>query len=353
MAAYVHACAQSFLTYIELILKIKPVLSICIPTYNRCNYLEDTLKSIIVQLTPEVEIVISDNASTDQTELIVGEFSKKYKDIIYSRAEKNNGPDANFLRVVSLGRGEYCWLLSDDDTIMPGGIATILQAIKDQCDIYTFNETTCDNKMKPIIKRRRLIFPDGRLEYNFSVPTDLQLFFQRSDPVGGIPFGLISVLVFRKAIWDAIVVPDFIMGTAYVHVYILFAGKERGTRLKFIPKSLIMNRLNDSYISTDPIRSFWITANGYQLLADCLFSSEPDVLSRKAFLAIAKRIFSIRHISMLRIYSLEREEWQRIEVSLSRLGYNHILLKVIGLSRMPLLGMRFLLQKARYLINKY
>ena len=334
-------------------MKIKPVLSICIPTYNRCNYLEDTLKSIIVQLTPEVEIVISDNASTDETGLIIGEFSRKYKNVRYSRAEKNNGPDANFLRVVSLGQGEYCWLLSDDDTIKPGGIATILQAIKDRCDIYTFNETTCDNKMKPIIKRQRLAIPDGRLEYKFSVPTDLELFFERSDPVGGIPFGLISVLVFRKAIWDAIAVPDFMMGTAYVHVYILFAGKERGTRLKFIPKSLIMNRLNDSYISTDPIRSFWITADGYQLLADCLFSSAPDALTRKAFLALAKRIFSIRYIAILRIYSPESEGWQRIEASLSRFGYNLILLKVIGLSRMPLLSMRFLLQKARYLINQY
>jgi abequosyltransferase len=328
---------------------MKPVLSICIPTYNRCNYLVETLESILLQLTPAVEIVISDNASTDDTASAVSDYVKKYDNIRYSCAEKNCGPDANFLRVVSLARGEYCWLLSDDDTIKPGAVETILMEIQGHHDIYTFNETTCDNRLVPIVDRQRLAVPDGRLEYDLSKSADLVLFFERSEPVGGIPFGLISVLVFKKATWDAVTIPPAMIGTAYVHVYVLLGGKAYGSRLKYLPQSLIMNRLNESYISTDPIRSFWITADGYQLLADALFSAQTDTLVRGAFLAMAKRIFSLRHLTLFRLYSPQNEEWQRIRERLMQLGYNRSLLKIIGACRLPLSSIRSLLKIARKL----
>ena len=61
----------------------KPILSICIPTYNRENYLKKLLDSIVVQKdfieTNDVEIVINDGPSRDNTEELVREYQEKYK----------------------------------------------------------------------------------------------------------------------------------------------------------------------------------------------------------------------------------------------------------------------------------
>jgi abequosyltransferase len=63
-------------------IKKEPLLSICIPTYNREKYLRRLLDSIVFQKefidTNDVEIVIADNASTDSTEELVNEYTKKY-----------------------------------------------------------------------------------------------------------------------------------------------------------------------------------------------------------------------------------------------------------------------------------
>ncbi|MEI6774123.1 MAG: glycosyltransferase family 2 protein [bacterium] len=70
----------------------KPLLSICIPTYNRQEYLKQCLDSIVNQKgfdTEKIEIVISDNASPDKTNLLVKEYQKKYKNITYSRNDQN------------------------------------------------------------------------------------------------------------------------------------------------------------------------------------------------------------------------------------------------------------------------
>ena len=64
----------------------KPLVSICIPTYNRCKYLESSLKKYIEEpefQTGLVEIVISDNASTDNTEILCRKYASEYSNIKY------------------------------------------------------------------------------------------------------------------------------------------------------------------------------------------------------------------------------------------------------------------------------
>ena len=61
---------------------INPIISICIPTYNRATNLKETLNSIVSQSrfqeTEDVEIVILDNGSTDNTSKVIDDFEKKY-----------------------------------------------------------------------------------------------------------------------------------------------------------------------------------------------------------------------------------------------------------------------------------
>ena len=107
-------------------------LSVAIPTYNGSRYIREALDSIITQLgdiDEEIEIVISDNASTDQTPEIIREYQKKYSFIKYFRNEENVGGDRNYDLAVRRATGEYVWLFSDDDKIRDGGIRKVIEVI--------------------------------------------------------------------------------------------------------------------------------------------------------------------------------------------------------------------------------
>src|SRR5579872_3211144 len=106
----------------------KPLLTIAIPTYNRAGCLKELLSMLADQLTnePRVELIISDNTSPDDTPAVVREFQERGLCVRYIRNTQNIGPDANFLQCFEQARGKYVWIFSDDDLILPGGVAKIL-----------------------------------------------------------------------------------------------------------------------------------------------------------------------------------------------------------------------------------
>ncbi len=112
-----------------------PRLSVCIPTHDgRADTLEEALDSVLGQITPglqsRVEVCISDNASKDGTRALVERLDWERPGLIrYHRNPENLGFTRNLLNVVAMAQGDYCWLLSSDDVINPGGIARVLDAL--------------------------------------------------------------------------------------------------------------------------------------------------------------------------------------------------------------------------------
>lgn len=105
-----------------------PVLSICIPTYQRSGKLAVLLSSIISQDDPRVEVVVSDNGSSDGTAEMVRGFAF-HRPLKWHQWEANVGFDRNLMKVVSMASGEYCWLVGSDDALTPGAISHILDLI--------------------------------------------------------------------------------------------------------------------------------------------------------------------------------------------------------------------------------
>jgi glycosyltransferase involved in cell wall biosynthesis len=93
-------------------------VSICIPQYNRIEYLLQSLDLITRQTYDDIEVVVSDDCSTDDTEpkMLALQLSYKYP-IIYKRNEKNKGYDANYRQCISLATGDYCIVIGNDDSI--------------------------------------------------------------------------------------------------------------------------------------------------------------------------------------------------------------------------------------------
>ena len=102
----------------------QPLVSICIPTYNRGKYLIKSLESIVVQedfINGNVEIVISDNHSEDDTEKLCKEFCERFPQIVYHREPYNtgHGGNTNFKVVMSLASGKLLKLVNDDFVFAP------------------------------------------------------------------------------------------------------------------------------------------------------------------------------------------------------------------------------------------
>lgn len=91
------------------------MISIVVPTYNRCAMLEQALDSIMNQTILNIQIIVVDDCSDDNTENIMGEYSKKDKRITYIRNKANCGPGYNRNLGYLKSKGEYIIFMDDDD----------------------------------------------------------------------------------------------------------------------------------------------------------------------------------------------------------------------------------------------
>jgi len=95
--------------------KQEKLVSIGMPTYNRGYWIREALDSLLSQTYKNFELIISDNASTDNTAEICKEYLKKDKRIKYIRQKEKIGAEENFSFVLKESKGEYFMWASDDD----------------------------------------------------------------------------------------------------------------------------------------------------------------------------------------------------------------------------------------------
>lgn len=112
-----------------------PFLSICIPTYNRAALLQQTLDSIVSDPvftgSDEIEVVVSDNCSTDDTAAVTARFAAAFPDKVrVFRQEVAITPDDNFGFVMGQGRGTYLKLLNDTFTVRNGTLPEMLKVLR-------------------------------------------------------------------------------------------------------------------------------------------------------------------------------------------------------------------------------
>lgn len=117
-------------------LKKRPLLSICISTFNRADWLDVSLKNLTNLLPIEnedIELVVCDNTSTDHTPEVVKPYLDR-SDFSYHRNLENVGMLGNLRVTAHSARGEYIWILGDDDLVLPGAIENVLTALKSNTD---------------------------------------------------------------------------------------------------------------------------------------------------------------------------------------------------------------------------
>lgn len=103
-----------------------PQVSIGMPVYNGEKYIREALNSLLAQSFTDFELIISDNASLDKTELICREYLQKDSRIQYIRQEKNLGASNNFEFVLNKAKGKYFMWAAHDDVFFPFHLEKLL-----------------------------------------------------------------------------------------------------------------------------------------------------------------------------------------------------------------------------------
>ncbi|MDP4276312.1 MAG: glycosyltransferase family A protein [Bacteroidota bacterium] len=127
---------------------LNTLLTISIPTWNRASILDKGLALLLPQIrafSQFIEVIISDNASDDNTQSVVATKLDEYPDlrIIYNRNSENIKFFGNFKKCKELAQGKYLWILSDDDYVKEHIVETIMQQLQTKNDyalIYLKND---------------------------------------------------------------------------------------------------------------------------------------------------------------------------------------------------------------------
>lgn len=103
-------------------------LVVCIPTFNRAKYLKENLDFLMPQVRDKknVEVIIIDNASTDNTKEVASYFSERYGNVKYFLNNENLGYSGNQVKCIEYSNGLYTAILSDDDVYTDNLVDDIL-----------------------------------------------------------------------------------------------------------------------------------------------------------------------------------------------------------------------------------
>jgi glycosyltransferase involved in cell wall biosynthesis len=108
----------------------QPLVSIGLPVYNGEKYLVRALESLLAQDYENIELVISDNASTDSTPVICEKYHREDDRIIFHRRERNFGAIANFSFVLQQARGQYFMWAAADDYWRPTFVSDLIDELE-------------------------------------------------------------------------------------------------------------------------------------------------------------------------------------------------------------------------------
>lgn len=198
-------------------------------------YLRQALESIHLQLStttaisPLIEVVVADNASTDDTPDVLNQYANLIENFISVRNPQNVGFDGNVNVAVRAARGQYCWYLGDDDIILPGAIEHMLEICKTNAPavISVLDEPLTDRQALPNIPQ------------SYDVSNHISELSPTASYVRGHLPSALSMLAFKRDAWLA--AADFdnhIPGWFYFETILRIAAKD-GNSVLHVPTPMI------------------------------------------------------------------------------------------------------------------
>jgi abequosyltransferase len=304
------------------------MLSFCIPTYNRGDVIEETIASIEKVGLANYEIVVYDGASTDNTQHVLDQISKRNKSVRYIRASKNSGVDADMASCVAESKGDYCWLLSSDDVLIPVAAAEFINFVyKFKRDIYLTDFTYCSRDLKPLKKSNIILSNANHCFFNTKNSEELRRYY-RSGTSNNILFCYMSIIVFRTEKWQSVKHAPALQFAGYAHALKLNQIVADGCDVAVFRKESVLNRGdNDCFEKLGIEKRYLLDFVGYRNIANHIFGSENE--KKTLFLQLIQKEHKWYRIVKFRS-AVPKRSWQEYIGLLVEVGYNKNLLKMCG-----------------------
>jgi len=216
---------------------IFPLLTIAIPTWNRAAYLRQNLEQLVPQLmevaTNQVEILISDNCSTDESPEVVAGFMQRGMPIRYIKNAENIGSDCNVAQCFNEAAGRYVLILGDDDLLVDGALPWLVKRLECQeFGVLCMRPYGYDDDFRkeyPGGSGREMVFEDGGK------------FLSKIGPL----VTLISACVINKKLLGQVDARDFCGGNL-VQVHLVIRAALAAKPSLFLKRYLIACKRNNS-----------------------------------------------------------------------------------------------------------
>jgi abequosyltransferase len=245
-------------------------LSVCIPTYNFGAFIAETLESIVCQLTPEVEVVVLDGGSSDDTESVVRDYASRVPAVRYVRQPHRGGIDRDMARSVELALGDYCWLFSADDVMRPRAVQRALHEIESGLDLYLGGLTLCDRAMRVLAEHAVHAAPPGSI-FQLADAGQRRRYFGMALTTTAF-FSFMGSILVRRSRWLEGSLDEQFVGSCWAHVVRLLRLIPQGLAVKYLGDSLLLKRgENDSFMDRGLVHRYAIAIEGYQRIGQAVF----------------------------------------------------------------------------------
>ncbi|MDF2181401.1 glycosyltransferase family 2 protein [Neptuniibacter sp. CAU 1671] len=188
-------------------------LSICIATRNRSAMLSETLQIILPQLVDKVEVVVVDGASSDDTSKVMEAYASRDPRVQYYREAINGGIDQDYDKAVEYASGAYCWLMPDDDWILPDAIDRVLSALESKPSAVIVDAQVRDENQSEVLLTGRCSLKNDQF---FRVDEHDSLFLAVADQLS-----YIGSVVIDRALWLSRDRQSY-FGSFFIHMGVLF-----------------------------------------------------------------------------------------------------------------------------------
>jgi len=250
-------------------------LSICIPVYNCAEFLGQALDSILPQAGEEVEVIVYDGGSTDETPSIMERYVASSPLLRYHRDERRGGIDADMVKCAEFACGEYIWLFSGDDVMRPNGISKALGELASGLDVYLCEHTICNRNMD-FLRSYPMVSPNQFSSANLSDPIARLHWFRKALTTEAF-FSFMSSLVVRREKWESGKFLEEFNGSCWGHVARLFYLIPTGLRVCYVADTWLDQRgENDSFADKGVVNRIRIAVEGYHSIGSFFFGDKSE-----------------------------------------------------------------------------
>ncbi len=262
------------------------LLSFAIPTYNFAAYIEQTICSIFegaqVLQNQQIEVVVLDGASSDNTEEIVNSLMARYPSIKYIKRIERGGIDFDLNHAVSLAQAPFVWMFSADDVLQPGwdlGIEPLLKRVAP--DVILIPAMVCTLTMQPMRRNRIFNFPANEQHefFDFSKPRTHSQYLESAVTLEAF-FSYMSSVLVKRSTWLELPSSEAYFGSCWAHcarLMPLVSNQDSIAQIVYLNSFAIQKRTgNDSFMEHGLIRRIAITVDGWSRLIHDFYSDSAD-----------------------------------------------------------------------------